>query len=128
LFGEFWFRGFKSIGKGSLHWRAFVYWISSFLLFGRGFDTTWLFITCMYFFPFHYRLYSWVYEILIVGWLHKSAGKSPLHWMASVYWISSFLLFGHGFDTTGLFITSMSFLPFHYRLCAWVWGILIASS
>jgi len=103
---------------------AFVYWVSSFLLFGHGFDTRRLFITCMYFFLFHYRLYSWVWKFFLQD--YRSAGTGAVDWIGLVYFISSFLLFGHGFDTRGLFRPCIYLFPFHSRLYSWIWTILIA--
>jgi len=71
----------------------------------HGFDTRGLFITCMY------SILSTTYFIHAFGEFllgnYKSADDGPLHWMAFVYWISSFLLIGHGFDSRGLFIICM---------------------
>jgi len=47
----------------------FLKWFPFLLVLwlGHGFYTSWLFLTCMYFFPFHYTFFSWVLRVLFAN-------------------------------------------------------------
>jgi len=81
------------------------------LLFGHGFDTRGLFITCTYFFPSHHTFFSWVCGFLFANSKKYCTGFifSDGFWQLNFLWV---LLLGHGFETRRQFINCRYFFSF----------------
>jgi len=119
-FGELNFLVHKSAKKVHIFWIAFVNSkVFLLLLFGLVFDNRGLFRICMYFFSFPYTFFSWswIFNLLV----HNSVGNvhiSEIAFVNSIHFL--FLLFGHVFETLGLFITRSLFFPLPYTFFSWI--------
>jgi len=116
--------------KSSTNWETISFFGMAFLYWIFFVSATWswmgLFISCTYFFPFQYRPFSWIWGILFVS---AKKYRNGFIFFDRIYVLNFFLfqLLSHGFDNRGLFIICTFFIPFHYRLSSWVYGILFAS-
>jgi len=97
-FWEIYFQMHKSIGTGPFFWLIFSVGLFLFLLLVHGFHLRGQFITCTYFFPFSYKLFLWIWAILLTNSKTYKNGFIFFDGISLLYFLL-FLLPVDGFNT-----------------------------